>query len=1475
MKRKFTKILGVGLTLALLVSMLVTAVPAAAITTADQEAAVIAAADRLVDVQNTEDGGFPWKAADPPTASTTNCQGVTAMGIMEAWKVAPSLEYEMALALAYKFVVDKEPVFAWVDGKYTEKAPGVAGVDSFPDVTFLLELASAANSNAGLLAAIVAQVAGTEPETISDLAKSRWDGRVNHLGAAFEDDPAPTATAMAQYLRDVVRHPDYDAILPWDLAQAIEAALALDNVYPGEGYDQQALDIAGVLYASVDDGAGTYFISTDDNQNDYILGLAGAIDAYEQLNIHPIEVAAYLDLLLDKQQPGGYWNYYRAADPVEKGVQSTAYAALALFKEGSDNARTAANEATNWLVSSQQEGGWFDDVTPEVISTTECYEVNGEAAWALAVIGALNIELDEDWYKTDDTVYVTVEDAAVNDPFQVDMVEVNAVSTIDTFGITLTLTETDINTGVFKGSFLLIPPPIEGRVGMQVVVNDGDLVTVTYLEVTDTATVDDAAPVIYDFSPADGTTIPNAMPVISAALADDVGSGIDTATGVMFVDGLEVDADVTESNISYTPGEALADDIHIVTVDVSDVVGNAATQAIWSFTVDSTKPTIETVSLDPGPPYIYTEGGIITFTLTFSEPMDPSVEPGAAFGLPPGYDTNNVASIGWDTANKWIGEFDIDPFSWDPAWDGEQTLWVAGAQDLAGNVMVEDTSTTFVIDLNPPYAPEPSYLHVTQSPPDTLDNVYGDPGAVEAGATVEVWADLGLTTLIDSKSANPNGSFAAIEIGDNQYGEVWVTAKDAVGHRSAATQLQNDIDAPEITWLDWSVNGGKPPWILEGQKIDVTMWGEAGCTATFDILDVAIGGAAETNPGVSGIYEGSHTVVAGDDVYWAAMIGWLMDAYGNSNHWRILMAFSIDTIVPTIAPLTPAEGAFVNTATPEISAVLNDNLSGINSGSIAMTVDGASVTAVYADGVVSYTPAIDLAEGSHTVILDVSDVAGNPTAQVSWFFAVDTIDPVITIHPVDTPTDVDTQFITGNWIEENLDTMTLTVNRVPVEIDFRTDIWSTVPVDASLDQGDNLVVATITDMAGNSASAEATINLDTEDPVVTVISPNGGEILLGGNMYNITWTASDANFITDPITIEYSVDSGTSWNDVATSEMNDGGYLWSVPSLDSSECLIRVTGADSLGKSGSDVSDAVFTITTITSDNLAPAVTVNSPNGGESWLGGGGSTRTITWTATDDKTPSGSLLVDLYFSPNGGTVWNGIATSEVNNGAYSWLVPGINSSQCLVRVVVTDTSGNEGYDVSDNVFTITTPEAPVNTIELKRTGWNLISLMLIPTSSDITDVLAGIEEVVSVWAYDASIEDPDERWSFYVPEPGLGDLEKMVDGKGYWIEMQGPHGDEEEYEEIVTLTIVGQELPDPPDAPPAYSVVEGWNLIGFKSTTPRTVSSYLLAIDGKYTIVRGYESAYFATYFDLEAGENLDPGSGYWISITEPGTIYP
>ena len=100
-----------------------------------------------------------------------------------------------------------------------------------------------------------------------------------------------------------------------------------------------------------------------------------------------------------------------------------------------------------------------------------------------------------------------------------------------------------------------------------------------------------------------------------------------------------------------------------------------------------------------------------------------------------------------------------------------------------------------------------------------------------------------------------------------------------------------------------------------------------------------------------------------------------------------------DTMSPTISDLTPAGGAFVNTGTPTISATVTD-VSGIDESSIVMTVDSADVSHSYDSetGIVSYIPTTTLAEGSHTVALEVNDTESNQAIE-SWPFTVDTIPP--------------------------------------------------------------------------------------------------------------------------------------------------------------------------------------------------------------------------------------------------------------------------------------------------------------------------------------------------------------------------------------------------------------------------------------------------------------------------------------------------
>ncbi|MBN1211204.1 MAG: S8 family serine peptidase [candidate division Zixibacteria bacterium] len=96
-----------------------------------------------------------------------------------------------------------------------------------------------------------------------------------------------------------------------------------------------------------------------------------------------------------------------------------------------------------------------------------------------------------------------------------------------------------------------------------------------------------------------------------------------------------------------------------------------------------------------------------------------------------------------------------------------------------------------------------------------------------------------------------------------------------------------------------------------------------------------------------------------------------------------------------------------------------------------------------------------------------------------------------------------------------------------------------------------------------------------EAPTVTVIQPNGGEVLYIGQIYTIMWDAADNVGIVATL-IEYSVNSGADWTVIADLEGNPGSFDWTVTGPASDQCRVKVTCTDAVGLSGSDMSDDDF-----------------------------------------------------------------------------------------------------------------------------------------------------------------------------------------------------------------------------------------------------------------------------------------------------------
>jgi hypothetical protein len=138
------------------------------------------------------------------------------------------------------------------------------------------------------------------------------------------------------------------------------------------------------------------------------------------------------------------------------------------------------------------------------------------------------------------------------------------------------------------------------------------------------------------------------------------------------------------------------------------------------------------------------------------------------------------------------------------------------------------------------------------------------------------------------------------------------------------------------------------------------------------------------------------------------------------------------------------------------------------------------------------------------------------------------------------------------------------------------------------------------DMGSNSGSAHIF------SPALILKKPDGGEKVVAGSSYDVCW---DADNSVENIFLTYSVDNGSHWNAIDTISNTTGSYSWTVPELNSDQCLVGISNADN--PIHNDVSNNPFRVfmCTLTSDinydcfvnleDYADIASKWSPDGGE------------------------------------------------------------------------------------------------------------------------------------------------------------------------------------------------------------------------------------------------------------------------------------
>ncbi len=290
-----------------------------------------------IDDLDPDDAGWDWRTTEfshTAAASSTNLYGVTARGLFRAYQIDPRAEWFITLQDAANKIVEAGPEV----------------IRSAPDVTFLIDFAS-----------LVDPVGAT---IYLDGAQAIWDRQLVKYGAI---------DSLAMAIRDF-RASYANGIIPWDIGAWAEAAMKMDEAFPGFGHDLEAAAVAEVLWEDSFNGNPGYFDvygrnqGTDptwenDDYNWYSIGVAGLIQAFSAGNVHTDLLPGLQATLLECQyEDGAISDQYGApADFNARDWQDTGYAMMFMwdYLEHTPEILEAMRIGGEWLAATQDVSGGF------------------------------------------------------------------------------------------------------------------------------------------------------------------------------------------------------------------------------------------------------------------------------------------------------------------------------------------------------------------------------------------------------------------------------------------------------------------------------------------------------------------------------------------------------------------------------------------------------------------------------------------------------------------------------------------------------------------------------------------------------------------------------------------------------------------------------------------------------------------------------------------------------------------------------------------------------------------------------------------------------------------------------------------------------------------------------------------------------------------------------------------------------------
>ncbi|MBB4427364.1 Ca2+-binding RTX toxin-like protein [Bradyrhizobium sp. CIR48] len=698
----------------------------------------------------------------------------------------------------------------------------------------------------------------------------------------------------------------------------------------------------------------------------------------------------------------------------------------------------------------------------------------------------------------------------------------------------------------------------------------------------------------------------------------------DAGATVTILDGsTTIGTAIVQGNGGWSTTVTLNNGPNSLTARVSDAAGNTATSGAVVYTLSTTGPTVtEALIADTGT------------SATDHVTANPALN-GTGLANTVVHLTIDGVLIASTAITDAQGAWSFTPTG---LADGLHTI-VASQTDAFGNT--GSAALSFTLDTT---APTVAITSAGGPVNQASQTITGTVGVADAGATVTI---LDNATAIGTAIVQANGTWSTTVTLNQGGNSLTARVSDAAGNTatSGAVVYTLSTTGPTVTEALVSDTGtSATDHLTTNPALNGTGHANTVVHFTIDGSTIVATATADAQGAWSftptGLADGPHTIVASQT-----------DAFGNTG--SAALSFTLDTAAPTVA--ITSTGGPVNQASQTITGTVGV----ADAGATVTLLDGTTTIGtaiVQANGTWSTT--VTLNQGGNSLTARVSDAAGNTATSSAVVYTLSTVGPTVTETLVaDTGTSVTDHLTTnpalsGTGLANTV--VHFTVDGSPIATTVTTDaqgVWSFTP--SGLADGLHTIVASQTDIFGNTGSASLSFTLDTTAPTVAITS-TGGPVNQASQTITGTVDVADAGA---SVTI---LDGTTT---IGTAIVQANGTWSTTVTLNNGPNSLTARVSDAAGNTATSGA-VVYTLST-----TGPTVT-------EALVADTGTSATDQVTANPAVSGTGLANTVVHFTVDGSPIATTVTTDA--QGAWSFTPSGLADGLHTIVASQTDIFGNTG-----------------------------------------------------------------------------------------------------------------------------------------------------------------------------------------------------